>query len=313
MLGVCERTFRRYVDRYEDEGLDGLLDKRLGQVSARRAPVDEVVRTEALYRERYDGWTVAHFYSFYRRRHAGERSYTWVKNTLQRAGLVAPPTSGTHRLPARRWPSRWGIITRSETQQPLASQDPDNTYIPGFAPIHHPERRMDQLPQEPLSEFRHDSAHIRVRSQRFQPLEDLLNQSIPDIGNALFRVPFPELFEIRHRGFREADRGSWHGLLQTQSFLRFGERDLSSGFEISEPGHDRPHEDALLLGRLVVGHRLHHGHCATTTRQEHRSAGLCRVLDNPSRIDLEVRERHNVLGKSDTHGLRRHVHQVVPV
>ena len=42
LLGVCERTFRRYVDRYEDEGLEGLVDKRLGQVSARRAPVDEV-------------------------------------------------------------------------------------------------------------------------------------------------------------------------------------------------------------------------------------------------------------------------------
>ena len=50
--GVCERTFRRSVDRYEDEGLDGLVDKRLGQVWARRAPVDEVVRTETLYRER---------------------------------------------------------------------------------------------------------------------------------------------------------------------------------------------------------------------------------------------------------------------
>ena len=52
LLEVCERTFRRYVGRYEDEGLDGLLDKRLGQVSARRAPADEGVRTEALYRER---------------------------------------------------------------------------------------------------------------------------------------------------------------------------------------------------------------------------------------------------------------------
>ena len=57
LLGVCERTFRRYVERYEDEGLEGLADKRLGQVSARRAPVDEVVRTEALYRERYGAGT----------------------------------------------------------------------------------------------------------------------------------------------------------------------------------------------------------------------------------------------------------------
>ena len=76
LVGVCERTFRRYVDRYEDEGLDGLVDKRLSEVSARRAPVDEVVRTEALYRERYDGWNVKHFYSFYRRQHAGTRNYT---------------------------------------------------------------------------------------------------------------------------------------------------------------------------------------------------------------------------------------------
>ena len=61
--GVCERTFRRYVDRCEDEGLDGLV--RLVQASARRAP--EVVRAEAPYRERYDGWNVKH--SFYRHRH----------------------------------------------------------------------------------------------------------------------------------------------------------------------------------------------------------------------------------------------------
>ena len=105
LLGVCERTFRRYVDRYEDEGLDGLLDKRLGQVSARRAPVDEVVRTEMLYRESYRGWNVKHFYSFYRRRHGGERSYTWVKNTLQRARLVdKAPGRGKHRRRRERAP-----------------------------------------------------------------------------------------------------------------------------------------------------------------------------------------------------------------
>ena len=78
LLGVCERTFRRYVDRYEDEGLDGLVDKRLSEVSARRAPVDEVLRTEALYRERNDGWNVKHFYSFYRRQHWGHRVAAWA-------------------------------------------------------------------------------------------------------------------------------------------------------------------------------------------------------------------------------------------
>ena len=89
MLGVCARTFRRYVDRFEEAGLDGLVDKRVGQVSARRAPTDEVLRLEALYRESYQGWSVAHFHDAYRERHAGERSYTWVRNHLQEAGLAA--------------------------------------------------------------------------------------------------------------------------------------------------------------------------------------------------------------------------------
>ncbi len=38
LLNVCPRTFRRYINRYEEEGLDGLIDKRLGQVSQHRAP-----------------------------------------------------------------------------------------------------------------------------------------------------------------------------------------------------------------------------------------------------------------------------------
>ena len=39
VLGVSERTFRRWRDRYEAEGADGLYDRRLGRLSARRAPV----------------------------------------------------------------------------------------------------------------------------------------------------------------------------------------------------------------------------------------------------------------------------------
>ena len=50
LLGVCARTFRRHVDRYHEDGLDGLIDKRMSQVSSRRAPVDEVLQLEALYR-----------------------------------------------------------------------------------------------------------------------------------------------------------------------------------------------------------------------------------------------------------------------
>jgi hypothetical protein len=98
LLGVCERTFRRYINRYEEEGLDGLNDRRLSQISHRRAPVDEVIRLTGLYRDRYEGFNVKHFYSFYRYQHGGCRSYTWVKKTLQASKLVSKsPKRGKHR------------------------------------------------------------------------------------------------------------------------------------------------------------------------------------------------------------------------
>src|SRR3990170_1832022 len=62
LLGVCDRTFRRYLNRYEDKGMEGLTDQRLGQVSHRSAPVDEVVALSDLYSNRYRGFTAKHFY-----------------------------------------------------------------------------------------------------------------------------------------------------------------------------------------------------------------------------------------------------------
>ena len=37
LLGVCKRTFLRQIDRYVADGLNGLIDKRLEEVSHRRA------------------------------------------------------------------------------------------------------------------------------------------------------------------------------------------------------------------------------------------------------------------------------------
>ena len=104
LLGVCERTFRRYIDRYEDEGLDGLIDKRLNQDSPRRVPVDEVMHLEDRYRIRHEDWNVKHFYAWYKR-DGGGRSYTWVKNRLQEAKRVPKATKrGAHRKRRERSP-----------------------------------------------------------------------------------------------------------------------------------------------------------------------------------------------------------------
>jgi transposase len=103
MLGVCDRTFRRYINRYQEYGLDGLIDKRLEQISHRRAPLDEVIAMKKAYRARHKGWSVKHYYSWYKR-DGGNRSYSWVKQTLQRKSLVKKaPARGKHRQ--RRDPS----------------------------------------------------------------------------------------------------------------------------------------------------------------------------------------------------------------
>lgn len=104
ILGVCSRTFRRQICRYEENGLEGLNDKRITQASHRRAPVDEVMSLGERYRVRYRGWNVQHFYSWYSRE-GGKRSYTWVKNTLQKQGLVTKSKKkGSHRQRRERSP-----------------------------------------------------------------------------------------------------------------------------------------------------------------------------------------------------------------
>lgn len=97
LLGMCERSFRRYLSRYEAAGLDGLIDRRLEQISNRRAPVDEVMAVSERYRTRHSGWNVKHFHSWYKRE-GGTRSYTWVKKRLQEADLVPKAAQrGAHR------------------------------------------------------------------------------------------------------------------------------------------------------------------------------------------------------------------------
>ena len=86
LLGQCERSFRRHIERYEADGLEGLLDRRLRRVSKRRAGGAEVDRVVALYKSSFAGWSVAH--SKYKCEFAGARSYSWLKSVLQGAGVI---------------------------------------------------------------------------------------------------------------------------------------------------------------------------------------------------------------------------------
>jgi len=105
MLGVTERTFRRWSGRYDAEGAEGLQDRRIGRLSARAVPVDEALRMMTLYETRYTGWTVKHFHERWHTEHGGTRSYSWTKKTLQAAGHVTRAIRrGAHRKKRPRKP-----------------------------------------------------------------------------------------------------------------------------------------------------------------------------------------------------------------
>src|SRR6202035_920248 len=79
----------RWRERYVEEGYNGLLDRRRGKPSRRRVPVATVEKVFALYREKYFDLNVQHFHEKLQAEHGIELSYTWVKQALQGAGLVA--------------------------------------------------------------------------------------------------------------------------------------------------------------------------------------------------------------------------------
>jgi transposase len=106
LLGMSGRHFRRLLVRYDEEGAEGLRDRRLGKVSPRRAPAAELTRMQMLYQERYRDFTVKHFHEQLVKRHGYKLGYTVTRLALQRAGLVAPQKrrGGKHRKKRERRP-----------------------------------------------------------------------------------------------------------------------------------------------------------------------------------------------------------------
>ena len=66
MLGVCDRTFRRWLDfQVADDaaggGIEALQDRRLLPASNLAAPVDEAMAMVDQYQTGYAGWSVRHY------------------------------------------------------------------------------------------------------------------------------------------------------------------------------------------------------------------------------------------------------------
>jgi winged helix-turn helix protein len=117
VLGMSERQFRRYRDRFEEDGEAGLLDRRLGKPSPKRIGSVDVDGMLELYRTAYRGWNVKHFHEHGVRDHKFAWGYTWTKTQLQAAGLVErAKRRGAHRRKRERKPYEGMMLHQDGSQ-----------------------------------------------------------------------------------------------------------------------------------------------------------------------------------------------------
>jgi transposase len=105
IIGISDRSMRRWRQRYEDYGYDGLYDRRHKRPSPKKVPLAIVEKVLRLYREKYFDFNVRHFAEKLHQEHGIKLSYTWIKTALQTGGLVAKSRKrGKHRKKRPRRP-----------------------------------------------------------------------------------------------------------------------------------------------------------------------------------------------------------------
>jgi transposase len=105
ILGVTARHMRRLRQRFEQYGWGGLRDQRVGNTRRKRVPLQTIEALCRLRRERYDDYSVLHFWQTVTEKHGIELSYSWTKQVLFAAGLAhKAPGRGKYRRKRERRP-----------------------------------------------------------------------------------------------------------------------------------------------------------------------------------------------------------------
>src|SRR5882757_1838314 len=125
LLGMSERQFRRYRERFEEEGEAGLVDRRLGKPSPKRIAAAEVDGMLELYRTVYRGWNVKHFHEHGVSDHKFAWGYTWTKTQLHAAGLVErAKRRGAHRRKRERKPCEGMMLHQDGSRAKWLADEP---------------------------------------------------------------------------------------------------------------------------------------------------------------------------------------------
>jgi transposase InsO family protein len=131
LLGMSERHFRRLRDAYEAHGAEGIVDRRRGRASGRRAGVDEIEWVIEEFRTRYFDFTAKHFHEAIHGRPMADgtpfsRGYTWTKSVLQLRGLVSKaPKRSAHRKKRARRPLPGLLLFQDGSKHAWLPQGPE--------------------------------------------------------------------------------------------------------------------------------------------------------------------------------------------
>lgn len=238
IAGISPRQMQRWKKRYEWGGYDGLYDRRRGQPSPRRIPLETVERVLGLYREKYFDFNVRHFHEKLVEEHGIELSYTWVKLVLQGAGLVAKRKQrGVHRKRRERRPlpgmmlhvdgseHRW--FEHDRWYDLLVVMDDATSQIYYAQLVEEESTRTVMVALREVIEnkgvfcalYSDRASHFFLTPKAGEPVD---RQRLTQVGRALsdLRIEMIPSYSPQARGRSERNFGTWQGRLPQELRLR---------------------------------------------------------------------------------------------
>jgi hypothetical protein len=126
ILGISDRQMRRLKARYMKIGFNGIIDRRIQKKPHNLVPGTVIKEILDLYRTTYFDFNVKHFHEEITRNHGITQGYTWTKNVLQQAGLIAKDSKrGPHRKKRERKPLTGMMLHLDGSTHPWFLDQPD--------------------------------------------------------------------------------------------------------------------------------------------------------------------------------------------